>query len=508
MLSMVDNELIVEDLLEFADETDRVSPQNLECWKVLIVDDEVEIHNITRLALDDFIFDNKRLRFLSAYSGVDARQVMLDHPDVAVTLLDVIMESDDAGLVTAKYIRETLQNRAIRIILRTGQPGQVPERQAIVDYDIDDYKAKTEFTSQKLFTTIITALRSYKAYIALESINHELEKRVEDRTIKLQEEIEKRKQAEDVLSQSKSLLASILDSSLDGIVALKSIREPITGKIEDFCCLASNQITARTFERRCEDLIGELVPRDLFTLLDPQLFERFVEIVETGEPLERDFYYPWRESCWYQFVAVKLEDGLAITVRDITGRKQIELALQSANQKLEALVNFDGLTQVANRRCFDTRLREEWKRLARDQQTLSLILFDLDSFKRFNDFYGHLAGDDCLIQVAQAARNSAHRTSDLVARYGGEEFVVLLPNTSIEGAITVATRIQEMIQALAIPHERSEVKSFVTVSLGIASLVPSMQIQPDILIGQADWALYQAKQQGRDRYFASSPPLG
>ncbi|MEE3719659.1 diguanylate cyclase [Tumidithrix elongata RA019] len=492
------------DTLEFADEVDETSSQNLESWKVLIVDDETEIHSITRLALEDFIFDNKRLKFLSAYSGTDARQIMEEHPDVAVTLLDVIMESEDAGLLTAKYIRETLQNRAIRIILRTGQPGQFPERQAIVDYDIDDYKAKTEFTSQKLFTTIITALRSYKAYTALESINRELEKRVEDRTIKLQEEIDKRREAEEILYQSRSLLASILDSSLDGIVALKAIRDSATGKIENFCCLMSNQILARTFERRCEDLIGELVPRNLFTLLDPQLFDLFVAIVETGQPLERDFYYPWQDSCWYQFVAVKLEDGLAITVRDITVRKQIELALQSANQQLEALVNFDGLTKVANRRCFDARLQEEWKRLAREQQALSLILFDLDSFKRYNDFYGHLAGDDCLIKVAQAARASVNRASDLVARYGGEEFVVLLPNTSLEGAISVAVNIQHMIQALAIPHERSDVKSVVTVSLGIASLIPSIETQPDILIGQADWALYQAKQQGRDRYFANT----
>jgi diguanylate cyclase (GGDEF)-like protein len=501
---MVDNEPMITDVLEFADEDDKVSSQSLASWKILIVDDEREIHNITRLALEDFTFDNKRLQFLSAYSGIDARQIMSENPDIAVTLLDVIMESEDAGLVTAKYIRETLQNRATRIVLRTGQPGQVPERQAIVDYDIDDYKAKTEFTAQKLFTTIITALRSYKAYTSLESLNHELERRVEDRTLELQEEINKRKQAEEVLYQSKALLASVLNSSLDGIVALKAMRESTTGKIENFCCLTSNQVIARTFKRRCEDFIGEIVPRNLFTLLDPELFDRFVAIVETGEPLERDFYYPWGESCWYQFVAVKLEDGLVITVRDITIRKQVELALQSANQKLEALVNFDGLTKVSNRRCFDTRLEEEWKRHTRAQQSLSLILLDIDSFKLYNDFYGHLAGDDCLVRVAQAVCKSDCRSSDLVARYGGEEFVALLPNTDLEGAISVAVRIQNEIRALAIPHEKSDVKSIVTVSLGVASLIPTIEAKPDILIAQADRALYQAKQHGRDRYFTNT----
>ena len=174
---MVDDELMIDDMMEFADEDEisQISSHSLESWKVLIVDDEIEIHNITRLALEDFNFDKKRLQFLSAYSGAEARRMMTDNPDIAVVLLDVIMESDDAGLITAKYIRETLQNRAVRIILRTGQPGQVPERQAIVDYDIDDYKTKTEFTSQKLFTTIITALRSYKAYTSLAALNANLD---------------------------------------------------------------------------------------------------------------------------------------------------------------------------------------------------------------------------------------------------------------------------------------------------------------------------------------------
>jgi len=191
---MVDDDLMVDDMMAFADEDDisQVSSQSQESWKILIVDDEVEIHNITRLSLGDFTYDNKKLEFLSAYSGKEARQVMIDNPDVAVILLDVIMESDDAGLITAKYIRETLQNRAVRIILRTGQPGQVPERQVIIDYNIDDYKTKTEFTSQKLFTTIITALRSYKAYTELASINNKLEQRVEERTLKLQNEIDRR----------------------------------------------------------------------------------------------------------------------------------------------------------------------------------------------------------------------------------------------------------------------------------------------------------------------------
>ncbi len=174
--------------------------------------------------------------------------------------------------------------------------------------------------------------------------------------------------------------------------------------------------------------------------------------------------------------------------------------VEDANQKLEQLVNLDGLTQVANRRCFNGRLQAEWKRLAREQQPLSLILFDVDKFKSYNDCYGHLRGDDCLITIAQTVQQIVHRPADLVARYGGEEFSVLLPNTDLAGAIKVAENIQQAISDRAIPHAQSDIKNVVTVSLGIACVIPTCDIKPDTLIASADKALYNAKQQGRDRY--------
>ena len=129
----------------FSDEPEEiVSEIEQGTWKVLIVDDEPEVHAVTKLALSDFEFQNKRLEFISAYSGAEAKQLIDEHSDAAIVLLDVVMETDDAGLQVAKYIRETAQNNHIRIILRTGQPGQAPERQVIVNYDINDYKSKTE----------------------------------------------------------------------------------------------------------------------------------------------------------------------------------------------------------------------------------------------------------------------------------------------------------------------------------------------------------------------------
>ncbi len=328
----------------------------------------------------------------------------------------------------------------------------------------------------------------------------------------LEEEIIKRRETEEILYQSRALLASVLNSSLDGIAAMQAVREPMTGDIEDFRCLVVNPVISRTFARTREDMSGKLVLKRFLSRIDGELFNRFVEIVETGEPLQQDFYYPLGDSYWFHFVAVKLGDGFAITIRDITTRKQIELALQEANQKLEQLANLDGLTQVANRRCFNDRLREEWLQLAQQQELLTLILFDIDEFKRYNDYYGHLGGDDCLLKIAQAVygairHENVTRPIDLLARYGGEEFVVLLPRTNLEGGIKVAKRIQQVIYDLAIPHAQSQVKEIVTVSLGIASVMPTLDVNPDTLIAYADEALYYAKQQGRDRVeiFHNSP---
>lgn len=167
-----------EELL-FADEVSEDSPT--ESWKILIVDDEAQVHTATDIALRKFVFENKSLKFISAYSATEARQLIQEHPDVAIILLDVIMETDDAGLEFVKYVREVLGNQLVRIILRTGQPGQVPEKSIIIDYDINDYKTKTELTTSKLYTTVLTALRSF-------CLGH-----------KLQSEIERREQVEKAL---------------------------------------------------------------------------------------------------------------------------------------------------------------------------------------------------------------------------------------------------------------------------------------------------------------------
>ncbi|AWB67698.1 metal-dependent phosphohydrolase [Saccharobesus litoralis] len=166
---------MVSDFL-FADDDSEVVETLESNWKILIVDDEPEVHAVTKLALSDFSFQHKGLEFYSAYSGEEAKKLIHEHPDAAIILLDVVMETDDAGLRVAEYIRQQAQNNFVRIILRTGQPGQAPERQVIVNYDINDYKSKTELTAQKLFTVIMASLRSYRDIIAIEENRKGLEK--------------------------------------------------------------------------------------------------------------------------------------------------------------------------------------------------------------------------------------------------------------------------------------------------------------------------------------------
>ncbi len=148
-------------------------------WKMLIVDDEPEVHSITKLVLADFAYKGRPAHFLSAHSAAEAREILARETDLAMILLDVVMETEDAGLQLVHHIREELKNRHVRIILRTGQPGQAPERAVILDYDINDYKAKTQLTAQQLFTTTVAALRSYEDIMAIEANRRGLEKIIE-----------------------------------------------------------------------------------------------------------------------------------------------------------------------------------------------------------------------------------------------------------------------------------------------------------------------------------------
>jgi len=170
-----------DDQLLFVDDTngpDVPDPQAAR-WKVLVVDDEPDVHEVTKMALNNFSFDGCALEFLCAYSAREAERLINQHADIAVILLDVVMEIDHAGLKFARYVRDTAKNTFVRIVLRTGQPGQAPEREVITQYDINDYKEKTELTAQKLFTLMYASLRSYRDIVALEANKRGLERVIE-----------------------------------------------------------------------------------------------------------------------------------------------------------------------------------------------------------------------------------------------------------------------------------------------------------------------------------------
>lgn len=201
----------------------------------------------------------------------------------------------------------------------------------------------------------------------------------------------------------------------------------------------------------------------------------------------------------------RLIENKTIVLEDkIKELEQTKKELNEANEKLERLANIDGLTQISNRRSFDQRLKKEYLRLSRTKQPLSLLLIDIDYFKRYNDRYGHQAGDDCLKKVATKISEATKRPADFTARYGGEEFSVILPETNNQGAITVAEEIRKGVQSLQILNEDPKVCDFITVSIGVETLYPETNVHYETIIGLADKALYKAKEKGRNRVLSLS----
>lgn len=190
-------------------------------------------------------------------------------------------------------------------------------------------------------------------------------------------------------------------------------------------------------------------------------------------------------------------------LRDAQAREaelmQTQAMLEALNNELHQQATQDGLLGIANRREFERVLKLEWRRAARERQPLSLLMIDVDHFKVFNDTHGHLEGDRCLQQVAAVLNEAANRPGDLLARYGGEEMAILIPRTGLEGATVLAQRIHTLLAERGIAFQASPVANQVTVSIGVASLLPIRHLSPHTLIQQADEGLYTAKEEGRNK---------
>jgi diguanylate cyclase (GGDEF)-like protein len=206
---------------------------------------------------------------------------------------------------------------------------------------------------------------------------------------------------------------------------------------------------------------------------------------------------------WYLGRFASLFTGLCVLAALLTELLHLYGRVGETNRYLARLATTDGLTGVPNRRSFDETLAAEWRRMARDDDTLSLLMLDIDRFKRFNDRYGHLAGDGCLRAVATSIAASLQRPADVTARYGGEEFALILPATDESGAAIIAERVRDAVEALAIPHEHSELGQ-VTISVGAATVRPREGGEPQDLIDASDQALYRAKESGRNRVISQT----
>ena len=213
------------------------------------------------------------------------------------------------------------------------------------------------------------------------------------------------------------------------------------------------------------------------------------------ESTRRDFFGP--EVC-AAFDAIADQVAGAIHLARVVGE------LEHANHKLQQLSMSDGLTGIANRRCFDQRLAEEWQRHLLEQRSLALLLVDVDCFKALNDACGHLYGDECLRELARLCRAAARDDDDLVARYGGEELALLLPRCELDAALSIAEDLRRQVEVKAMAHPDSTVASHITVSIGISIVRPRASLCSDVLIAASDRALYSAKQQGRNRAIGSA----
>lgn len=295
----------------------------------------------------------------------------------------------------------------------------------------------------------------------------------------------------------KALVTGLFESSLDGIAILRAVRNNETD-IVAFDWVLANSIAAAAVRKTTDTIPGERVTSSFPGL--PSLFEDYCEVIQSGQPFQREIHESIQNrKVHLDLNAAKFEDGLVVTFRDVT--EVAELRAQFKAQE-----NIDGLTGVMNRRAFEATFEREWRHCLRSKKALSLVLCDLDYFRRYNDRSGPQRGDDCLKQVAKLLGESALRPRDFVARYGGEEFMLVLAETPSKGAQTVAEAFQKKLAALKISHSSSPLGDHLTVSLGIVTTTPTQESSPNQLIDSAQACLLKAKENGRNRIEAETFP--
>ncbi len=328
----------------------------------------------------------------------------------------------------------------------------------------------------------------------------------ETQIISIIHDITNKKMADEAVRESEALYRSILNSSPDDITITDA-----KGNIQVISPAAKKMFG---YGPEYEGYVGSHVLDNIIPEDRERASESIKHLFESGVGGTRE-YRVYRKDKVIIDIEVNsgiihdadgLPEKMVFVIRDITERKLAEQKIQQLVHQLElekktalSNANTDSLTGLSNRRYFDEAFALEFQRMSRSGEPLSLLMLDVDRFKDFNDYYGHLAGDNCLRQIGTTLTNSVTRVTDIVARYGGEEFVVVLVDTDHDGAVHVAERIRMAIEALAIPHLSSDVASVVTVTIGVVTVNPSNLPSMDHIVESADLALYRAKDQGRNR---------
>lgn len=291
---------------------------------------------------------------------------------------------------------------------------------------------------------------------------------------------------------------------VDDDSVVRDLLAGILGRDHEIVCAANGSQTLAALEAaRGSGSLPDLIMLDV-ELPDSDGFELCKRIKSTPELIQIPVLFVTARS-----TAADETDAFDIGAVDfitkpfnpsvVRARVRTHMELKRNRDALERLAYIDGMTGLHNRRAFDEALAREWRRLRRDSEMLSIMLCDVDHFKQYNDTYGHGAGDECLRRIGAALKATSHRPADLVARYGGEEFVLLLPGTGLSGALGLAKSAADSIAALGIPHAKSPAAPHVTLSMGVAAIQVSADVNPATVLDEADRQLYAAKAAGRAR---------
>ena len=474
-----------DELIFLSEDTQSDMPEILGVWNVLVVDDDEEIHSVTRLALSDLVVNDKNLNFIHAYSGAEALKIIEDMGStIAIILLDVVMEADDAGLTVARIMREELRILEPRIILRTGQPGYAPEEQVIKDYDINDYKTKTELTRSKLVTTIFASLRSYQHILAINQSRVGLKKIIIS-AANLMEEHSVKSFCEGVVTQISSLIGldaggvvcakagSVLDKDDDGVYVL--------GAAGEF---------ASYINERLESLHNARIVKFVNRCLQQQ-----------EHIFEKEFSVLYLNSPGYE-AAVYLQIGKEISSVD---QQLLEVFLSSISIGYENVNLFhqlrtaafnDRLTKLPNRSEFINMLDECGAAL--NKNTGSVVgLIDIKHFVDINDGLGHDAGNSTLLAVTQRLEET-FLDKVKMARIGSDVFGLIGPEFFVNP--------QTLNEMFVTPFKGDEHTLPLSASFGFCRLVGQTQTGMNIL-KHSNIALNKAKKNLNTNYEYYAPEM-